>query len=87
LAKIPAYADDFAGKLIDQSYDEADLQASLAHLPKVAARVGASPAGPGRPRAPVSGFTGSLTETPYRPLVTSIVGDPARLRWPRPPLR
>jgi hypothetical protein len=37
LAKIPAYADDFAGKLIDQSYDEADLQASLAHLPKVAA--------------------------------------------------
>jgi tryptophan synthase beta chain len=34
---MQAYADYFAGKLTDQSYDEADLQASLAHLPKVAA--------------------------------------------------
>jgi tryptophan synthase beta chain len=34
---MQAYADYFAGKLTDQSYDEADLQAALAHLPKVAA--------------------------------------------------
>ena len=34
---MQAYADYFAGKLTDQSYDEADLQASLAHLPRVAA--------------------------------------------------
>jgi hypothetical protein len=36
-AKLPQpYADRFAGKLTDQSYAEADLQAALAHLPKVA---------------------------------------------------
>ncbi len=34
---MQAYADYFAGKPTDQSYDEADLQASLAHLPAVAA--------------------------------------------------
>jgi hypothetical protein len=33
---MQAYADYFANKLTDQSYAEADLQASLAHLPKVA---------------------------------------------------
>ena len=33
---MQAYADYFAGKLTDQSYAEADLQAALAHLPKVA---------------------------------------------------
>jgi tryptophan synthase beta chain len=34
---MQAYADYFAGKLTDQSYNEADLQTSLAHLPEVAA--------------------------------------------------
>ena len=34
---MQAYADYFAGKLTDQSYDEADLQAALAQLPPVAA--------------------------------------------------
>jgi tryptophan synthase beta chain len=34
---MQAYADFFAGKLTDQSYDEADLQSALAHLPPVAA--------------------------------------------------
>ncbi len=34
---MQAYADYFAGKLTDQSYDEAALQAALAHLPEVAA--------------------------------------------------
>jgi tryptophan synthase beta chain len=34
---MQAYADYFAGKLTDQSYAETDLQAALAHLPKVAA--------------------------------------------------
>jgi tryptophan synthase beta chain len=34
---MQAYADYFAGKLTDQSYDEADLQSALAHLPPVAA--------------------------------------------------
>ncbi|HZA67895.1 MAG TPA: TrpB-like pyridoxal phosphate-dependent enzyme, partial [Geminicoccaceae bacterium] len=33
---MQAYADYFAGKLTDQSYAEADLQAALSHLPKVA---------------------------------------------------
>ena len=33
---MQAYADYFAGKLTDQSYDEAELQAALAHLPEVA---------------------------------------------------
>jgi tryptophan synthase beta chain len=33
---MQAYADYFAGKLTDQSYAESDLQAALAHLPKVA---------------------------------------------------
>jgi tryptophan synthase beta chain len=33
---MQAYADYFAGKLTDQSYAEADLQAALAHLPRVA---------------------------------------------------
>jgi tryptophan synthase beta chain len=33
---MQAYADYFAGKLSDQSYAEADLQAALSHLPKVA---------------------------------------------------
>jgi tryptophan synthase beta chain len=33
---MQAYADYFAGKLTDQSYAEADLEAALAHLPKVA---------------------------------------------------
>jgi tryptophan synthase beta chain len=32
-----AYVDYFAGKLEDRSYDEAELQRSLAALPKVAA--------------------------------------------------
>jgi len=34
---MQAYADFFAGKLTDRSYDEADLQSALAHLPPVAA--------------------------------------------------
>ena len=34
---MQAYNDYFAGKLDDRSYDEADLQAALAQLPKVAA--------------------------------------------------
>ena len=34
---MQAYADYFSGKLVDQDYDEAMLEASLAHLPKVAA--------------------------------------------------
>ncbi len=34
---MQAYIDYFAGKLEDRSYDEADLQAALAELPKVAA--------------------------------------------------
>jgi tryptophan synthase beta chain len=34
---MQAYADYFAGLLTDQSYDEADLQSALAHLPPVAA--------------------------------------------------
>ena len=34
---MQAYADYFAGKLVDQDYDEAMLEASLANLPKVAA--------------------------------------------------
>ena len=34
---MQAYTDFFAGKLVDQSYDEAALEASLAHLPDVAA--------------------------------------------------
>ena len=34
---MQAYEDYFAGKLTDQSYSEAELQTSLAHLPKVAA--------------------------------------------------
>jgi hypothetical protein len=33
---MQACADYFAGRLTDQSYAEADLQAALAHLPKVA---------------------------------------------------
>jgi tryptophan synthase beta chain len=33
---MQAYADYFAGKLTDQSYAEADLQAALSHLPRVA---------------------------------------------------
>jgi tryptophan synthase beta chain len=33
---MQAYADYFAGLLTDQSYAEADLQAALSHLPKVA---------------------------------------------------
>jgi tryptophan synthase beta chain len=33
---MQAYADYFAGKLTDQSYAEAELQAALSHLPKVA---------------------------------------------------
>jgi tryptophan synthase beta chain len=32
---MQAYADYFAGKLTDQSYDEGELQTSLAHLPAV----------------------------------------------------
>jgi tryptophan synthase beta chain len=34
---MQAFADYFAGKLDDRTYDEADLQAALAHLPEVAA--------------------------------------------------
>ena len=34
---MQAYTDYFAGKLVDQDYDEAMLEASLANLPKVAA--------------------------------------------------
>jgi tryptophan synthase beta chain len=34
---MQAYADYFAGKLVDQDYDAKALEASLAHLPKVAA--------------------------------------------------
>jgi len=34
---MQAYTDYFAGKLVDQDYDEAMLEASLAQLPKVAA--------------------------------------------------
>ena len=34
---MQAYTDFFAGKLVDQSYDEAALEAALAHLPDVAA--------------------------------------------------
>jgi hypothetical protein len=34
---MQAYTDYFADTLTDQSYDEADLQSALAHLPKVAA--------------------------------------------------
>jgi len=34
---MQAYADYFSGKLVDQDYDEAMLEASLAHLPRVAA--------------------------------------------------
>ena len=34
---MQAYLDFFAGKLTDRSYDEAELQAALAELPKVAA--------------------------------------------------
>jgi tryptophan synthase beta chain len=34
---MQAYTDYFAGKLLDQDYDHAALQASLAQLPKVAA--------------------------------------------------
>jgi tryptophan synthase beta chain len=34
---MQAYADYFARKLVDQDYDEAMLEASLANLPKVAA--------------------------------------------------
>jgi tryptophan synthase beta chain len=34
---MQAYADYFAGLLTDQSYDEAELAAALAHLPPVAA--------------------------------------------------
>ncbi|HMK71969.1 MAG TPA: TrpB-like pyridoxal-phosphate dependent enzyme, partial [Myxococcaceae bacterium] len=33
---MQAYADYFAGKLVDQPYDERDLAAALAGLPKVA---------------------------------------------------
>jgi len=34
---MQAYTDYFAGKLVDQDYDHAALEASLAQLPKVAA--------------------------------------------------
>ena len=34
---MQAYTDYFAGKLEDQDYDPKALEASLAHLPKVAA--------------------------------------------------
>ncbi len=34
---MQAYTDYFAGKLVDQDYDPKELEASLAHLPKVAA--------------------------------------------------
>jgi tryptophan synthase beta chain len=34
---MAAYTDYFAGKLVDQDYDPKALEASLAHLPKVAA--------------------------------------------------
>jgi tryptophan synthase beta chain len=34
---MQAYTDYFAGKLMDQDYDPKELEASLAHLPKVAA--------------------------------------------------
>lgn len=34
---MQAYMDYFAGKLQDIDYNEADLQRSLSHLPKVAA--------------------------------------------------
>ncbi len=34
---MQAYTDYFAGKLKDEDYDPAALEASLAHLPKVAA--------------------------------------------------
>jgi tryptophan synthase beta chain len=34
---MQAYSDYFAGKLVDQDYDPKALEASLAHLPKVAA--------------------------------------------------
>ena len=34
---MQAYADFFSGKLVDQDYDAGMLEASLAHLPKVAA--------------------------------------------------
>ena len=34
---MQAYADYFAGKLTDQSYDEAELRTALSHLPQVAA--------------------------------------------------
>jgi tryptophan synthase beta chain len=34
---MQAYSDYFAGKLVDQDYDPAALESSLAHLPKVAA--------------------------------------------------
>ena len=34
---MQAYTDYFAGKLVDEDYDPKALEASLAHLPKVAA--------------------------------------------------
>ena len=34
---MQAYMDYFAGKLVDMDYDPKALEASLAHLPKVAA--------------------------------------------------
>jgi tryptophan synthase beta chain len=34
---MQAYSDYFAGKLKDEDYDPKALEASLAHLPKVAA--------------------------------------------------
>jgi tryptophan synthase beta chain len=33
--EMQGYADHCAGKLTDQSYAEADVEAALAHLPKV----------------------------------------------------
>jgi hypothetical protein len=34
---LQAYSDYFAGKLVDQDFDPKALEASLSHLPKVAA--------------------------------------------------